>query len=80
MFENIVPPEKGPSTWLSRDVKKVLVLVFRGLGVSLSGIAVIMFLMTRFNNLVLMARCLSAVVVAGIFLLTAEYFRDEDRT
>jgi len=80
MFEEIIPPEKGPSTWLSRDLKKVLVLVCRGLGTGLCGIAVLMFMVTRFNDFMLMALCISALGVGGILLVASEYFRDEDGT
>ena len=78
MFEKINPPAKWPSTWLNRDVKKVLVLLFRGLGWGFLGIAGILFLMTRFNDFIVMASCIGTLVSGGLFLIVAEYFDDFD--
>jgi hypothetical protein len=78
MFEKIIPPEKGPATWLSRDTKKLLVKVFGAVGKVLVVVGIFAFLVTRFNSFVLMALCLSALGFGGILLVAAEYFRDAD--
>jgi hypothetical protein len=76
MFEKIIPPAKGPTTWLHRDVKKMIVLVFGGVGRVLLGIgAAAVFLL---SNFLYMAIGLAVVMVGGAFLVSAEYFRDKD--
>lgn len=80
MFEKIIPRQNGPSVWLSRDVKKVLVRVFGGLGRGLLGIAVGILVLTPFRYLMPLAVCIGAVIVGGVLVVIAEYFRDEDGT
>jgi hypothetical protein len=80
MFDKIIPPEKGPATRLSRDTRKLFVMVFGAVGKVLMVVAIFAFWVTRFNNFVLMALCLGALGVGGILLVAAEYFRDPDES
>lgn len=58
----------------------MLARVFGGVGRGLGGIAVVLFFVTPFNSFVLVALCISTVVIAGIFVIVGEYFRNEDET
>lgn len=80
MFDKIIPPEKGPATWFSRDVKRVLFLVFAILGRSVGVIAVGVCLFVPFRSATLLVLCITVVVAAGSFIVIGEYFRDEDGT
>ena len=78
MFEKIIPREKAPATWFSREVRKALFLVFAVLGRGVGVIAIVVALLRPVRKPVPLVFSVGVLFAVFGFILLGEYFREED--
>jgi|HubBroStandDraft_5_1064220.scaffolds.fasta_scaffold135671_1 hypothetical protein len=78
MFEKIIPIEKGPATWFSRNARRSLFLVFAILGRSAGVIAMVVTVFRPLREPVPLVFSVGVLIAIGSFILIGEYFREED--